>query len=92
MTKDIKQWQEKMKEYVSSVEFRTMIKQNASWKPLIFYRLDGEISRYHDKSRFKNIVKTSIMHKLRDELPSLYYDSNISLFNNIEKLQKTVPW
>lgn len=89
---DIKQRKEKLKINIDKISFRDMIKKNASRKPLIFYRLDGEVSRYHDKTRFKNIIKTSEFNKLRDDwLPYLAYNFDKNFFENISQLQQVVP-
>ncbi len=86
----LKQRQEKIQNIVKNIPLRDMVKYNASWKPVMFYKIDGEISRYHDKTRISNIISSEKFLEQRFDLPFVAYKN--TLFDSLAVLLKTVPF
>ena len=86
--KDIKHYEDIIKEKRKKTPFRDFVKEICSWSPLNLYKYNWKICRYPDTWRIKNINTKEAQNAWSY---SLEYDFNISFFDNFKKLMDIVP-
>ena len=62
---DLKYRQQKIQEKRKQTSFRDFVKEIGSWMPLVFYKHNGEISRYPVTDRLKNLVQPAVFEELK---------------------------
>lgn len=87
----LKHWQDKIKEKRSSTSFKEYIKYTAVWKPYIFHKVDGRISRYADNIRKPHLVESKKFLEYRNTPQCLEYDFSMNFFCNFKKLFEITP-
>ena len=93
--KDIKYFQEKIKEKRRKTSFRDFLKEITSWMPYSFNKNNWMISRFPESSRI-NVVSNKDFNSIRDDLSrwGLQYDFSKDFFKNLQKLfvKTKIPW
>lgn len=84
--KDIKYFQNIIKQKRKQTNFRDFLKVFASWKPYWFTKRKWLISRYSNKKLGLNIVSNKDFQESRDDLIKLDYDFSRGFFNNFKDL------
>nr|MDD3720586.1 hypothetical protein [Candidatus Gracilibacteria bacterium] len=86
---DLKIWEEKIKEKRKKTQFKNFVKEFASWEVLNLYKNKGQVCRYPDSGRVKNLDNKESQNASSYFLD---YDFNLDFFKNFHKLNNIVPY
>lgn len=85
--------QEKIQEKRKQTSWREFLMEIASWQPLMFYNVDGIISRYPKTNRIGSVISSVMFQEIRDNMPFLE-DSEMEeydFFNSWQNLCCKIP-
>ena len=87
--RDLKVWEDKIKDKRKKTDFRDFIKEIASWCPMNYYKNKLNISIFPISDRIKNIYSIEQFNNIHNNL--LYKDYNWDFFCNFLDIQKNIP-
>lgn len=93
--KDIKYWENIIKERRKKTPFRKFVKEIASWSPLIMlYRRDNLISRFPDSPRIHHVVNKDDYEALRENFTNhgLDYGVDMPFQEQFQKLFQSIDF
>jgi hypothetical protein len=90
----LKHWEDKMKQKRAKTSFHNFLAEIASWIPIVFYKVDGSVSRYPDTQRIPERIDAKKLEDIRGNFPETHakeYDFSKNFFENYHELFKSVP-
>ncbi|MDD2870804.1 MAG: hypothetical protein PHS49_02340 [Candidatus Gracilibacteria bacterium] len=86
--KDLKYFQNIIKEKRKNTPFRDFLKEIVSWSTVVLHRNNGIISKFPDTDRIKGVIPNKDFENSRDDLinQGIDYDYEKSFFKNFQKL------